>query len=169
MTITVVSATGSGRTKLSAFDNALKKSGVFNYNIIQLSSVIPTGTHIIKKSVYVSKAEETGFRLYVVKADIRSTDPDTFITAGLGWYQFKDYSGVFVEHELEGHTAKSVEGALTKKIATSLADLCQFRGEKFSEKNIGISIAVSNPESQPRCALTLAIFKAVPWETVLTI
>ena len=39
-------ATGTGRTLLAAFDDALLAAGVANFNLITLSSVIPPGSSI---------------------------------------------------------------------------------------------------------------------------
>src|SRR5436189_267639 len=119
MNIPVVSAVGTGKTSLSAFDNALKQAGIYNYNLIALSSIIPTGAKVIKIKQYQSNSQECGFRLYTVKAEARTTEPDMFIGAGLGWYMFKNGAGVFVEHEIEGLTKKSVEDALREKIYLS--------------------------------------------------
>jgi arginine decarboxylase len=163
VTITVVSATGSGKTSLSAFDNALQHAGVYNYNLIPLSSVIPTGAKITKAKHFRSDPKECGFRLYVVKAEMRATDPEKAIAAGVGWYMLKTGAGVFVEHEIEGLTTKSVQDALKERIYSSLSDLCTFRGEKFHTSKTGISLAASAPSPEPRCALTLAVYKAEPW------
>ena len=46
--ITVRSATGSGRTLLAAFDDALLSAGVGDLNLITLSSVIPPHTRSVK-------------------------------------------------------------------------------------------------------------------------
>lgn len=164
MQISVVSATGSGNTELSAFDNALKQAGVYNYNIITLSSVIPKGTRVVRKKRHLTPPDECGWRLYVVKAEARTSDPEQAIGAGLGWYQFKDLSGVFVEHEIEGLAEKTVKQALQKRILTSLSDLCAFREETFSKAKANIHMAISPPSPHPRCALTLAVYKSEPWE-----
>ena len=49
MEINVVNGVGEGQTELSAFDAALKDSGVYNYNIMYLSSVIPAGAVVKEK------------------------------------------------------------------------------------------------------------------------
>ena len=163
MIITVVSTTGTGKTLLSSFDDALKQAGVYNYNLIALSSVIPTGSTIKKSKHYITPPEECGYRLYVVKAEAYTSNSQKAIAAGVGWYQFKNNAGIFVEHHIEGLTAKSAKDALIDTIYTSLSDLCEFRGQKFHKKRAGISIAVSPPAGGNRCALTLAVYKSEPW------
>jgi arginine decarboxylase len=158
-----VSATGKGKTTLSAFDKALQQAGVFNYNLIPLSSIIPTGAHVKKIKLYPAPISECGYRLYVVKAEAHTTNPDIAIAAGIGWYVFKNGAGVFVEHEIEGLTAKSAQAALKEKIYASLSDLCAFRNVKFEPSKVKIALAVAAPAPEPQCALALAVYKAEPW------
>jgi len=163
MTITVVSAIGWGSTTLSAFDSALKKAGVYNYNIIPLSSIIPTGWQVIKRKKYPKNTKEVGYRLYMVMSEIRSNQSDKVIGAGLGWYQFPKGSGVFVEHAVEGLTEESVEKELKIRIQLSLTDLCAFRGIKFRKRYLHMSQAICPAMSAAHCALVAAVYKAEPW------
>lgn len=163
MVIQVISATGVGKTPLSAFDNALKNTGVYNYNLIALSSIIPTGAKVIKAKQYDANPPVLGNRLYVVKADIRSSQSDKAIAAGLGWYFLKNGGGVFVEHEIETVTAESAKEELNFKIMSSLSDLCEFRGEKFHKDRAKTALAVCEVGSLPACALVTAIYKSEPW------
>lgn len=163
MIISVIAASGNGKTSLSSFDNALKHAGVCNYNLIVLSSIIPRGARIKKIKQYTTPSNEYGHRLYVVKAEAHASDPHIAVAAGVGWYQFADKSGVFVEHDIEGLTSKSARDALTEIIYTSLSDLCAFREEKFHQNRAGISIAMSDPGEGFRCALSLAVYKSEPW------
>jgi len=163
MIINVVSSTGTGKTLLSAFDSALKNAGVYNYNLIALSSVVPEGADVRKKPFVKDIGGNIGDRLYVVKADIRGDHSGKVIASALGWYFLKNGGGVFVEHEEEGFTKKGVEAELRFKIKKSLEDLCEYRGEKFDKEKMGISIALCRVESEPACALTLAVYKTEPW------
>jgi arginine decarboxylase len=161
--IYVISTTGIGNTTLSAFDNALKNAGVYNYNIITLSSIIPLHSRVIKRKKFTSPASEIGHRLYVVKADIRTNQSNKYIASGLGWYITRNGAGIFVEHEIETDTKDAAITELTYKISSSIEDMCKFRGEKYNKRNIRMSIAVSEPSLHPRCALSLAVYKAEPW------
>ena len=104
MNIPLVTGVGVGSTLLSAFDDALLACGVLNYNLIPLSSVIPPASTVVPVPRYTSPADEHGHRLYVVKAEMRSDQAGTQIGAGIGWYQWGDGRGVFVEHETIGAT-----------------------------------------------------------------
>lgn len=162
MVISVLSAIGTGNTMLSAFDHALKNTGILNYNLIPLSSVIPSEATVEKKRFFQREESLVGKRLYVVMANQRSNDLETVIGAGLGWYFF-DEGGVFVEHEAEGPSVSAVEGSLKEQIYASLMDLCMHRGERFSEEKVNIQLSVCPVIPTPRCALAIAVFKSEEW------
>jgi len=84
MNIVVVKSHGFVQTTLSAFDAALKSGGIFNYNLISLSSIIPPNSQVTVKKKYPNGKKDFGDRLYVVKADVRSDETGKAIAAGLG-------------------------------------------------------------------------------------
>lgn len=164
MNIKVVCGVGEGKTQLSAFDHALKNVGVYNYNLIILSSIIPPGSKVEKIIQYESPKKEYGHKLYVVKAEMRSAEVGKFIAAGIGWYQIKDGRGIFVEHEIKGETKVAVESEINLRIINSLRDLARFRGIKFDESKIQFAIALTQVKNKPTCALALAVFQAEGWK-----
>src|SRR4051794_19283644 len=89
--IGVVTGIGHGSTLLSSFDDALRRCGVYNYNLIALSSIIPAGSEVI--DVFHAPDDEFGHRLYVVKAESRSDEVGRVVAAGIGWYQWSDGRG----------------------------------------------------------------------------
>jgi len=163
MKIYVVGGNGVGATTLSAFDNALQKTGVYNYNLITLSSIIPPNSKIITVDKYKSDSKQYGDRLYVVKAEMRSQQTGKFISAGIGWYQYNDGRGVLVEHEEIGETKIAVESEINFKIVSSLRDLCRHRKIKFRDKDFKRKIIISQVIDQPCCALVLAVFQSQIW------
>lgn len=163
MKIVVTSGFGQGKTKLSAFDAALKSAGVQNYNLIYLSSIIPPKAKVVKKSKYSAPKGEYGHRLYVVRAEIRSDRTGRYIAAGLGWYQNGDGSGVFVEHEEEGETKEAVRMNLERQIIDSLRDLCKFRGFPFHESHAQLSVSIGAVESQASSAIVAAVYQSQGW------
>lgn len=164
MQIKISRGTGSGSTKLSAFDSAIKDAGIYNYNIIHLSSIIPPGTTLMVEEKYESNPKEFGHKLYAVLAEIRSEAIGNFIGAGLGWYQYEDGSGVFVEHVAEGKNKKDVEEKLTLDISSSLRDLCIFREKNFSPDKIGSLLSVTKVENMPACVVVVATYKTAGWD-----
>ena len=164
MEIKIVCGIGSGSTILSAFDSALKDAGVYNYNLITLSSIIPPESKVSKIRRYKTSLNEYGHRLYVVKAEYRSEEVGKFIAAGIGWYQIEDGRGIFVEHEIKGETKIAVESEINLRIKNSLKDLAKFRKIKFKESKIRFSIALTQIKDSPTCVLALAVFQSESWE-----
>lgn len=164
MDIFVVCGVGTGKTTLSAFDNALKSAGVYNYNLITLSSIIPPGSKVNKIRRYKTPLEEYGHKLYVVKAELRSEEVGKFIAAGIGWYQLEEGKGIFVEHEIKGETKVAVESEINLRIKNSLKDLAKFRVMKFDESKIKFAISLTQIKDSPTCVLTLAVYQSEGWE-----
>jgi arginine decarboxylase len=164
MRIPIVSATGQGRTLLSSFDDALRRCGVHNYNLVALSSVIPPGSEVAPAPCHRVEADEHGHRLYVVKADARSDVPGQGIAGGIGWYQWRDGRGVFVEHETHGETASLAEAEVRTLIRDSLRDLCAFRDIRFDECRVGTQVQAATVGESPTTVLVLAVYRAEGWD-----
>lgn len=162
--IKVVCGVGSGKTTLSAFDSALKDAGVYNYNLICLSSIIPPTSKVNKIRRYKAPSKEYGHKLYVVKAELRSEEVGKFIAAGIGWYQLEDGRGIFVEHDIKGETKIAVESEINLRIINSLKDLAKFRGIKFDESKIRFAISLTQIKDHPTCVLVLAVYQSEGWE-----
>ncbi len=163
MDIKVVCGVGRGKTTLSAFDSALKDAGVYNYNLIVLSSIIPPDCVISKIKRYVTPPEEYGYKLYVIKAEIRSEEAGKYIAAGLGWYQLEDGRGIFVEHEIKGETRVAVESEISLRIKNSLKDLAKFRNIRFDESKAKSVVSIAHIKDKPTCALVLAVYQSEGW------
>lgn len=164
MEIKVVSGIGTGKTILSAFDGALKDAGVYNYNLITLSSIIPLGSTVSKIKRYESPVEEYGYKLYVVKAEYRSEEVGKYIAASIGWYQLEDERGIFVEHEIKGETRIAVDSEIRLRIKNSLKDLAKFRNIKFDESKAKSVTTITQIKDSPTCVLVLAVFQSEGWE-----
>lgn len=165
MKITVVKGTGQGRTLLSSFDSALRDAGVYNYNLIPLSSVIPPQSEIVRGEQYQSPDSEYGDRLYLVKAEMRGDEIFKYVGAGVGWYQYgDDKRGLFVEHEIKAETEEAVQSELVRLITTSLQDLCEFRNIPYVEGQMGMEINIAQITDKPTTVIVLAVYQSQPWE-----
>src|SRR5687768_4646380 len=71
--ISIRSGSGTGRTLLSAFDNALQRAGVADFNLVTLSSIIPPGSRI--RSVNSTLAGGHGDLLFSVRAEAFAEHP----------------------------------------------------------------------------------------------
>src|SRR5471032_2108995 len=147
MTIQIAEGTGTGPTKLAAFDAALNEAGIANYNLIRLSSIVPPGSKIDVHDGPISNQPGTwGDKLYVVMAEERVDTPNAEAWAGIGWVQDKETGkGLFVEHE--GNNEHSVK----RDIQQSLETLMAVRNVNFGE--IQMKVTGRTCTHEPVCAL----------------
>ena len=157
MEIQISGGTGTGPTKLAAFDAALRTIGIANYNLIRLSSVIPSGSQLVEaRPGQVVIDGGWGDRLYIVAADMRVDTPNAEAWAGIGWVQNTETGeGLFVEHE--GHS----ESRVRHDIEDSLKALIKGRGLDFGP--IQTKIVGATCHRNPVCALTVAVFCTESW------
>lgn len=160
MQIFVVPGIGTGPTKMSAFDAALYNAGVPNYNLIRLSSIIPTGATILPRDKPIAEKAlpgKWGDRLYVVMAEKRVDTPNVEAWAGIGWVQDQTSGkGLFVEHEGES------EQAVRRDITQSLEALMATRNVDFGK--IEMVVVGRTCTYHPVCALVVAVYQASDWE-----
>ena len=98
--IRVSRGTGSGPTRLAAFDRALQAAGLADYNLIRLSSVIPPNAVVREVSSFDDAAGAHGDVAYCVYADAYASTPGEEAWAGVAWADHHDNTGagLFVEH-----------------------------------------------------------------------
>ena len=155
LSIEITSGTGEGPTPLAAFDAALLAAGVANYNLICLSSVIPTAS-VVHRGRYVTPAHEYGHRLYVVMARQEATMAGSAAWAGLGWTQEQATGrGLFVE--LHGDDRCQVERDITATLGSMIASRPLRFGDVDSEV-VGVE-----GHGSPVCALAMAVYESEPW------
>ena len=155
MRIKIISGVGSGPTALAAFDAALRSAGVESYNLILLSSVIPSAA-LLERSRFVASPGEYGHRLYVVMARHDTSQLGEEAWAGLGWTQEPESGrGIFVE--LHGTSKRSVETA----IEATLVSMKDARPYDYGKNETAIAGIVC--EGDPVCALVIAVYASEPW------
>lgn len=157
MTIQVAAGTGTGPTKMAAFDAALNHAGVANYNLIRLSSIIPPGSRImVHDGPIVTQPGSWGDRLYIVMAEIRVGTPNVEAWAGIGWVQDKETGrGLFVEHD------GTNEHTIRRDIKQSLEAMMATRNIDYGDINMKVVGRTSTHE--PVCALVVAVFHSSGW------
>ncbi len=153
----MTSATGSGPTRVAAFDAALRNAGIANFNLVQLSSVVPPGSSIRDlEGAPATVKGEWGDRLYVVMADGYAEQPGEEAWAGIGWIQQEHTrKGLFVED------SSRTEDDLHWKITGTLEEMSQRRREQFELMSHHHRGAVSSGD--PVCALVVAVFEPQAW------
>lgn len=155
MEIVIAQGTGDDVTPLAAFDAALMACGVANYNLIALSSVIPPDSTLVKKT-YVTPPDEYGQRLYVVMSRHDVQTQGELAVAGIGWTQAEDGRGLFVE--LHGRGLYQVQMAIRHTLESMIASR-----PSIHYGGINSEVAIIGCQSQPVCALVLAVYKSEPW------
>src|SRR3990167_2832134 len=149
MKISIRKGTGTGPTEISAFDQALVKANVANFNLIYLSSVLPPGSDVVNGGDTTPISGEWGDRLYLVMAQKRTIQRNQEVWAGIGWMQDpKTKKGLLVEHE--GHSESEVRA----DIGNSLKALADNRQMKFGL--IDMVVTGIKCEELPVCALVVA-------------
>ena len=115
MEIDVVWGAAEAPTELSAFDAALAEAGVHNYNLLQLSSVVPADATVVEAGRH-EQSVPTGTPVSVVLAERSSSTAGETLAAGLGWATSPS-GGVFMEAtgdseaEVRAELRASLEGA----------------------------------------------------------
>ncbi len=160
MNIYVTDGIGSGRTEKSAFDAALFSAGVANYNILELSSVIPDKSKIVIGKIDRNAVGEHGYKLYAVLASQTAKNVGEEAWAGIGWVvDGKTGGGLFVEHH--GHSREEVD----KLIVHSLEDMVKYRvTHDFGSIQKRIAGIECKEEGLPACALVCAYYQSESWE-----
>lgn len=121
MRIDIVWGKSEGKTLLSAFDRALVKAGIHNFNLIPLSSVIPPKSVIHETGTYKS-SRGIGEIMYVVISSLSSHKSNALISAGLGWVRTQE-GGLLIESKGE-FSREECEG----EIRVGLTEMMDARG-----------------------------------------
>lgn len=156
LTITISRGVGSGRTRLAAFDAALRDAGVADFNLIRLSSVIPPGATVREVEAAEQIRGGHGDALFCVYADAYASTPHAEAWAGVAWSTHDDGTGagLFVEHS--GLSEDSVQ----RDLEMSIEDLSAGRGGGFAWA--GSTLASARCTDRTVCALVIASYRAVP-------
>ncbi len=152
--ITVRTATGQGRTPISAFDDALHAANIADFNLITLSSVVPPRTDVVIADERL--AAEHGDKLYCVVSTASAQLRGESAWAGLGWVYDEELGGLFVEHH--SGSQESVE----ELIDLSLEDMARRRGLDFGPAQR--VVAGVHCEDRPVCALAIATYEVESWQ-----
>jgi len=153
--ITITTGTAEGPTAVAAFDAALRRAGVENYNLILLSSIIPPDS-IIERAAFVTPHDEYGHRLYVVIARCDADVIGTAAWAGVGWAQEPESGrGLFVE--LHETSKQAVEEAIDATLVSMMAS----RGRVYTPIQSEVTGIVCR--GKPVCAVVIAVYQSEGW------
>lgn len=160
LVIRVSRGVGRGRTRLSAFDAALREAGVADYNLVRLSSVIPAGSTVVEVPGVEQLQGEHGDLLYCVYAEAYADCAGQDAWAGIAWSERLDGSGagLFVEH----HSHR--ESILRQDLRRSLEDLAEGRGGLYRPAGTTVVSATCEGGGSHVCALVVASYARRGWE-----
>jgi arginine decarboxylase len=161
-TIPIAAAVGRGSTALAAFDHALRLTGIANYNLVRLSSVIPPATRIATTRHPIRPRGTWGDRLYVVYASQPAVAPGEEAWAGVAWVQDpEDDRGLFVEHE------GTSEAGVRRDLVNTLSDMTDGRPGHWTEPQLVVTGAAVT--DIPICAFVVAAYETAPWSPDLQV
>ena len=156
--IRVTKGTGTGETRMAAFDAALYAAGIANYNLVRLSSIIPPGFKVRLEQCRENN-KNFGDRLYVVYASQIENEAGKDAWAGIGWVLATDGSGkgLFTEHE--AHSEHEVRDLIRK----TLSSMTAYRSEKYGP--VHYAVTGISCKGKPVCAFVAAVYRSIPWDT----
>jgi arginine decarboxylase len=151
--IRIVHGTGHGPTSSASFDAALAAANVHQYNLRQLSSVIPAGP-VVEVVGRAPDLGPTGNALDVAMAR-RTVGPgtETDAVAGVGWARVGT-TGPGVFSELEGEGRERVRDRLEAAVEQG----CTLRDIEVGTDGIGTVLA--RAESEPEAYATAVVLAA---------
>lgn len=162
MKIKLVRGFGKGSTELAAFHAALKSAGIATLNLDKLSSVIPIKAKIQIKDRIIVPHNKHGYFVDLVQSDYAVSKPGKIACAGIGWTQYPDGSGYFVEHH--GNSERKVKSLLKKTLSDMISeDEENLEFFKLKPRDLEIrSYIISGKctsKNEPVCAFIGALYK----------
>ena len=159
--IRVSTGSGAAPTRLAAFDSALFAAGVAGYNIVRLSSVIPSHAVVCEVPGPDQIQGAVGDVAYCVYAAAYASIPGGQAWAGLAWAVDPTQSGtgVFVEH-----TACS-EAVVRRNLHATVEAISSTRGRQYQMAGQTVCSAIC--VDHPVCAVVVATYGTAGWSDLL--
>ena len=120
----LTSSVGTGGTSLTSFDNALYKSGIANYNLVKISSILPASS-ILAKHITIKE----GSILYTAYASL-TTKEQKQVAAAVAVGIPEDETKIGVIMEYSGYCNKITA---EKMVRAMVKESMGFRGYKIEE------------------------------------
>jgi arginine decarboxylase len=149
--IFLTKGSASGSTEIVAYCNALKEAGLFNMNLIRLSSVLPHNSEIIRRKPAFSY-EDYGKKVYVIISEAKTSKKGKTACAVLGWIKEERGSGHGIVLEMQGKKEVEVMDNLKK----SLVEVAKDRKEGY--KDVELVTESITCEKEPVCAIVALVF-----------
>jgi arginine decarboxylase len=154
-TIHIVRGVGQGPTERAARDSAWLDAGLGNFHLIPLGGAMPPGSQIARGR-FKPHPLEYGQRLYGVMSSCSETRPGQAAHAGLGWVR-EPVGGQGLIVGLDDEDADH----LSRQLHVTLLHMQKARGVSFGA--ISTETASIACQSDPVCAVVVAVFRSEPW------
>jgi arginine decarboxylase len=159
--IRISTGSGTGPTRLAAFDAALFAAGVSGYNLVRLSSVIPP--HAVVREVAGPDQVHGGVGdvAYCVYAAAYASTPGEQAWAGLGWVidSGPTSAGVLVEH------SACSESVVRRDLQATIDAMSRMRG--YQDRTAGQTVSSAVCVDHPVCAIVVATYGTAEWSDLL--
>ncbi len=112
---------GKHRHNLQSFEEALRKAGIAQLNLVRVSSIFPPGCQILTRSQGLKRLRP-GQIVHCVLAEARTAEPNRLLCAGIGLAlpSDKDQYGYISEHHGFGMTQRKCADYVEDMAATML-------------------------------------------------
>ena len=155
-TIRVVWGSGTGPTRMAAYDAALAEAGVENYNLVAVSSVIPAGVAVEPVGT-APDLGPAGTRLTVVEARATGAGP-TSVSAALGWVESVD-DGPGLIYESAG---KLAPGVVERRVREGLDAGGALRDWNLNDPVVHVQEATANSDEHAAAVVLAAYGESEP-------
>ncbi len=148
--IRIVWGTGRGETQSASFDAALAEANVHQYNLRELSSVIPADVHL----EVVGEAPDLGATGNAVDVAMarQTSPPGSPAAAGIGWARDGD-DGPGVFSEVDGHDPTTVRERLESGVRRG----CELR--EIDDPAVATRVVSADPSpDRYTTAVVLAVY-----------
>lgn len=132
----ITTGIGEGETALTSFDNALLKSGIANYNLVKVSSILPSNV-TLKKELNLAE----GAILHTAYSSITANAFNQQIAAAIAVAIPKDTNKVGVIMEFSGYCSKKVA---IDSVKMMVEEAMRNRNYEIKEIKVAASESISN-------------------------
>ncbi len=160
LVIRVSRGSGSGPTRLAAFDAALIAAGLQGFNLVRLSSVIPAATEIREVEGDDQIDGDHGDVAYCVYAEASASTPGDQAWAGVAWAQRTDGSGAGLFVEQSGSSRDVVH----RDLISTLDAMSRARTDDYEVT--GVVMSSAQCQDHPVSTVVVATYRTAGWGTV---
>lgn len=147
MLFSITSGVGQGATNLTSFDNALFKSGIANYNLVKISSILPASS-ILAKHITIKE----GAILYTAYASLTTMEKKQIAAAvAVGIPEDETKVGVIMEYSgyCKKDTAEKMVRSMVKESmgcrGYKIKDILSEAVEAINEGNQYVTVLAALP------------------------